>query len=488
MSSAMDKALMELSLDDEDVPFVMPDLPEFSSMERNRRSLIGRLLNPPCQNMASLIHDMPRKWQKYGRVRGIALSKERFQFIFQNEYDLEDVLSKGIHTYNEWALAIERWIEHPPPDYLQFVLLWVQISNIPVNYYTTEAITALGDLVGKVETVAFDPEKPHTREYVRVQVRFNVANPLRKSRVISLKKGGSFEVFYFYERVQKRCYHCQRMTHEKPMCLLLVRQRQDQTIKKRLGIFDDKPKPNLILSENDPLYGVLEEHQVGIHPVLGRPKIASEVLEGMRQYLMVAEGEERKIREERVRKSVREVELNPVSERMVLRLEEPPVITKDLNRGKGILFEYDAPESNQSISSSRTGGQKLMGAAIVAGRGSTFIENPRLVNYSSESNFSNSGFSISDNSSTAYNIGLFEGASSGTVKKQGKPRRRPYVKKRKLKPMEEAEKVDPSAVIVEKPSTSAEKRKSMENAENKEKAVRQKTKGMVPNEGPSKSQ
>ena len=61
---------MAMSLeDDEDTPFVMPDLPEFRSAERNSRSVIGRLLNPDCQKMARLILEMPRKWQKYGRVR-----------------------------------------------------------------------------------------------------------------------------------------------------------------------------------------------------------------------------------------------------------------------------------------------------------------------------------------------------------------------------------------------------------------------------------
>ena len=37
MYHAMDKEMMALSLEEEDVPFVMPDLPEF----RNARSLIG---------------------------------------------------------------------------------------------------------------------------------------------------------------------------------------------------------------------------------------------------------------------------------------------------------------------------------------------------------------------------------------------------------------------------------------------------------------
>lgn len=125
MSIAMDKTLMAMSLEEEDVPFDLPDLPEFSSIERNYLSLIGRILNPDCQPMPILIVEMPRKWQKVGKCRGVALSKEKFQFIFDNEFDLLDVLDKEVHTFNEWTLVIERWVENPPKDYLQYIPLWV---------------------------------------------------------------------------------------------------------------------------------------------------------------------------------------------------------------------------------------------------------------------------------------------------------------------------------------------------------------------------
>lgn len=101
MSPAMDKAMMALSLEEEDEPFVLPNLPQFQSCERNARSLIGRILNPDCQKMPGLILDMPRKWQKQGKVRGVTLSKERFQFIFDHEHDLLEVLEKGVHTFND---------------------------------------------------------------------------------------------------------------------------------------------------------------------------------------------------------------------------------------------------------------------------------------------------------------------------------------------------------------------------------------------------
>lgn len=186
----MDKAMLALSIkDDDDVPFDMPDLPQFYSFKRNANSLIGRLLNPSHQNMASLILDMPRKWQKQNRVRGVALTDERFQFIFNHAYDLEEVLEKGMQTYNEWGLAIDRWMENPPPDYLQHVPIWVQIKNIPVNHYTEAAITTIGELIGHVDTVAFDPTKSQRHDFVRVKIILDVSKPLSKLRTINLRGG-----------------------------------------------------------------------------------------------------------------------------------------------------------------------------------------------------------------------------------------------------------------------------------------------------------
>ncbi|KAL9299524.1 hypothetical protein AtNW77_Chr2g0232861 [Arabidopsis thaliana] len=169
MSSAMDRALMEMSLEEKEEPFEMPDLPEYLSSERNKFSLIGRVLNPACQPMKNLLRNMPRKWQKEGKVKGIALNNERIQFIFDSEHDLEEVLAKGVHTFNDWSIVVDRWYENPPDDYLRYMLLWVQIWNIPVNYNTAKAITKLGDLIGEVKEVVFNPELKQIREFVRVK-------------------------------------------------------------------------------------------------------------------------------------------------------------------------------------------------------------------------------------------------------------------------------------------------------------------------------
>ncbi|XP_013617349.1 PREDICTED: uncharacterized protein LOC106323835 [Brassica oleracea var. oleracea] len=361
----MDKALMALSLEEEDEPFDMPDLPQYKSCERNSRSIIGRILNPDCQKMPGLIREMPRTWQKQGKVRGIALSKERFQFVFDHEHDLLEVLEKGVHTFNDWTLAIDRWVEKPPEDYLQFIPLWVQIRNLPVNYYTKEAITALGEKIGAVKVVAFDPDKPQVQDYVRIQVRFDVSRPLRKSKFVNLPEGGSAVVLFNYERIRKRCYECQRLNHGKDICPLLNRNREAAALRSKRVIMDSH-RNEVILHQDDPLFGVLSEDQVGICKMTGRRKIAPEVLEEMRRYLLMATEEDKKIRIDRVRSSVAEAEKDPFLQKTMLRLETAPTFTNQIDKGKGIVYDFDLNTSAEPRLEDKDSADKLMASAIKA--------------------------------------------------------------------------------------------------------------------------
>lgn len=368
MSAAMDRALMALSLEEEDEPFEMLDLPCFCSNERNLLSLVGTTLNPECQKMSSLIWKMPGKWLKEGKCRGVAMSAERFQFFFDHEHDLLDVLEIGVHTFNEWALAIERWVEEPPDDYLQYIPLWVRMSKIPTNYYTKEALMALGDLVGEVKVLIFDPIKPQTQPFIRVQVKFNVANPLKRSRVINIKGGKSATIHFDYERIQKRCFTCQRLNHEQKVSPLVVQKRRDEAVVRRHAISQELELKKTTLLDDDPLLGILSDEQVGISPITGRPKIVKEVLDEMRQYLLMASDEDRLIREERVRSSVAAVERDPVLQRTLLRLEPPPVVSKDINKGKSLVFSYEECSKKKE---GKDSSEKLMAVCYQSSNGTS---------------------------------------------------------------------------------------------------------------------
>lgn len=485
MSSAMDKALMAMSLEEDDEPFELPDLPEYSSNEINKLSLIGRILNPKFQKISSLILDMPRKWQKQGKVRGVALSRERFQFIFDHEHDLLDVLEKGVHSYKEWTIVVERWTESPGPDFLQFIPIWVQISNIPINHYTKKAIWALGDLAAPVTEVAFDDSRPQVREFVRVKVRFDVSRPLRKEKVINLPKGGSTKIFFHYERIQKRCYTCQRLSHDKDLCPIEILKRQAVGEARRAGISIPIQKPPLVIKESDPLFGVLDEGQVGINPNSGRPKIAAEVLEGMRHYLLAVDGEERRVREERVKKSVGEAEKDVYTQRVALSLEPIPTVTRDLNKGKGPVFGYGAEDGSSQARDQEPQGPKLMAAAIAAGPIIVRPEKPVWARLGDRSSEATPSYDSSKGDSTGFSTGFYEAGSSGITPKKKYTRKRPAKNRRKTKKAGSDTNNEPTTRKEGLEVGILEKRKKSEEMEETSKAVRQKVSEMVPNEGPS---
>lgn len=127
-----------------------------------------------------------------------------------------------------------------------------------------------------------DPERSQRKDYVRVKVRFDVSKPVRRSKIVNLPKGGgTATILYDFERIQKWCYSCQRLTHEKEKCPLVIDARLEKGKRKPLNL----PRAGKIIKEDDPLFGVIEEHQVGLNPATGRQRIAKEVLDGMRQSL-----------------------------------------------------------------------------------------------------------------------------------------------------------------------------------------------------------
>ncbi|XP_013632483.1 PREDICTED: uncharacterized protein LOC106337932 [Brassica oleracea var. oleracea] len=335
MASQLNKALLNMSLEEEEEPFVLPDNPEYYSTGRNSLSLVGRILNPQCQAMYDVILDMPHKWKLYDRVK--------------------------VHTSNLWPLALEIWVERPPADYLQYLYIWVRMRNVPINHRSVKALFTWAGFAGEVIEVAYDPEKPQVKDYIRAYIKFDVSKPLRRSRKVTIPGGEEVNILYDYERIQKRCYTCQRLTHEQPLCPLF---KKEQGVTEKIATSSAESILSVrmeIADENDPLFGVIPESHLGLDPLSGKPKIAKEVLEGMRAYLAVPEGPEKIARMERVRKSIEDLGNDPIGQKTMLMLEPAPTITTNLDKGKGFVFNF----SQQKEVGYKP--DKLMASAIDAG-------------------------------------------------------------------------------------------------------------------------
>ncbi|WZZ02029.1 hypothetical protein YC2023_074357 [Brassica napus] len=215
----------------------------------------------------------------------------------------------------------------------------------------------------------------------------------------------------------------------------------------------DSHRNEVILHQDDPLFGVLSEDQVGICKMTGRRKIAPEVLEEMRRYLLMATEEDKKIRIDRVRSSVAEAEKDPFLQKTMLRLETAPTFTNQIDKGKGVVYDFDLNTSAEPRLEAKDSADKLMASAIKANIAGSLVhrwEDLRvsdrnadlgsivhqafLPHEPSSSRVSERGHDSTASlhgNSTEYGPGYFVSKPSGVVHKSSKSRRRPYIKKRR---------------------------------------------------------
>lgn len=200
----------------------------------------------------------------------------------------------------------------------------------------------------------------------------------------------------------------------------------------------------------------------------------------MRQYLLAAEGQEKLAREDKVRKSISDLMDDPIGQKTFLRLEPTPIISKALDKGKGVVYDFSA-QKEQVVNT-----KKLMASAISAGMkvlqsGKIVSEHPisEMAVNSTQSKFLPEG-------STGYSVGFYETCTSGTSLKKPKRRRRPGTYKRKGNGKRiQKEDVGSGKKIGEGVVTDY-KRKANEDVEPSKSSARFKKPMVVPNEGPSK--
>lgn len=337
--------MQAMSLED-DKPVVLTDDEDYSAAIRNGKSLIGRLLNPECQNMERMLRTMSKIWRIYERVCGIALLKESFQFIFDLETGLQTVLKHGFWTFEDWGMMMDRWVKFPPPDYLQKASVWIRLLKLPVNNLTLKTTRAISHPIGYVKDIEFDPTKPHLYDYVRVKVIIDLQQPVRDTKSVNLAKGGSFKVDVEYERIRKKCFHCFRLSHEKQRCPILkgVKNKGLARMDKGKGVeithvVHRKNHTDLV----DTLMPLMSQSvPPGFVP---RSVVAPEVFEEMHLYMNCTNPEERRIREFRMKEVLRVLSSNPGAQSSYLRLEKHPRISGVQNKELGRVFDFRTAET-----------------------------------------------------------------------------------------------------------------------------------------------
>ncbi|KAF4392151.1 hypothetical protein G4B88_026140 [Cannabis sativa] len=156
--------------------------------------LVGKVIAPMHVDVEDIDDLVTRVWKKNVSIvslSGTSSKNNFFRFGFINAVDREWALEHGPWTVRGYSLALKDWspsVEGPAS--VECLRVWVQVHNLPHEYYSDENATLLGGLVGKVvkvELVAADPMS--WKLFFRILVDINIEKPLMSGCYFDLASG-----------------------------------------------------------------------------------------------------------------------------------------------------------------------------------------------------------------------------------------------------------------------------------------------------------
>ncbi|KAL0846931.1 hypothetical protein Bca101_020177 [Brassica carinata] len=189
-------------------------VPKFDNSElivSYSRTLIGRCMNPPKQDMKILLFMLPRIWNVEGRVAGVDLGLGRFQFNFDLEEDIVEVVKNEPFFFDHWMLSLVRWKPVPEPNYPSRIIFWVRVLDIPLQFRAAPIFQCVGEALGQIRG-------PIDLVGGRVRVEIDAFKPLIFSVAFEFEGGVEILATLRYEKLFGFCKECFRLTHDISRC------------------------------------------------------------------------------------------------------------------------------------------------------------------------------------------------------------------------------------------------------------------------------
>ncbi|XP_056844259.1 uncharacterized protein LOC130496302 [Raphanus sativus] len=168
-------------------------------------------MNPHKQDMKILLFMLPRIWNVEGRVAGVDLGLGRFQFAFDLEEDITEVLKMEPFHFDYWMISLVRWRPVLEPNYPSKIIFWVRVLDIPLQFRAAETLQSVGEAIGVVQG-------PVDLVGGRVRVEVDGFKPLVFSMEIDFEQGVEITVALRYEKLFGFCRECSMLTHEQARC------------------------------------------------------------------------------------------------------------------------------------------------------------------------------------------------------------------------------------------------------------------------------
>lgn len=143
-------------------------------------------------------------------------------FQFFHSYDLARILEDGPWSFDKSLILMQPVPEDQRPEEvcLSHASFWVQVHGLPGGFMSMKVAHVVGDYVG-----AFEKADPRNfdggcKEFMRVRVRVDVTQPLKRRMKLKREGGDWFFAEFKYERLPTFCFVCGRLGHSERFCAL----------------------------------------------------------------------------------------------------------------------------------------------------------------------------------------------------------------------------------------------------------------------------
>ncbi|XP_045788287.1 uncharacterized protein LOC123883507 [Trifolium pratense] len=198
-----------------------------------RWCLVGRFLTDRTIHVNSMKTTMADFWRPVHGVKIKEAKKGLFLFQFSHELDMEEVLQGGPWNFDNHMLIMERvqigvQIENIPLYHVDF---WVQVHNLPVGLMVEKVGQKLANYIGLFVEYDKNNNSSFWRQYMRLRVRVDVRQPLKKDTRVKNKGGEWCNVNFKYEKLGVFCFVCGILGHAENKCKVRFAMENDDGIR-----------------------------------------------------------------------------------------------------------------------------------------------------------------------------------------------------------------------------------------------------------------
>ncbi|CAL1354279.1 unnamed protein product [Linum trigynum] len=145
----------------------------------------------------------------------VDLEQGYFLAKFSNASDYTKALTEGPWTIFEHYLVVRKWspsfriTEKLPPS----LIVWVRFPAMPIQYYHTSILTAIGNMIGKLIKIDFHTQTAQRGKFARIAIEIDVSKPLIPDFYLD-----DCLQMVEYENLPNVCFSCGRINHGKDDC------------------------------------------------------------------------------------------------------------------------------------------------------------------------------------------------------------------------------------------------------------------------------